>query len=140
MMQKSTSTIGLSSCSHIIHPCKVICQLGQAAILGTRDILINWLIEIGFRFYLIHHSGPTESRNQSEEYMEFQSLASLYAWTCWYGTSQLSDLVRGNTSSNPHWRGSCMVTFSIATLMPRVIFIFFIFVFLKNSFSKSISF
>ena len=39
MMQKSTSTIGLFSCRHIIHPCKVICQLGQTSILGMRDIL-----------------------------------------------------------------------------------------------------
>ena len=38
-MQKSTSTIGLFSCRHIIHPCKVICQLGQTSILGMRDIL-----------------------------------------------------------------------------------------------------
>ena len=86
MMQKSTSTIGLSSCKHIIHPCKVICQLGQTSILGMRDILINWLIEIGFRFYLMHHSGPTESRvisshspfsNFENEFLELRFVNSL---------------------------------------------------------------
>ena len=56
MMQKSTSTIGLSSCRHIIHPCKVICQLGQTSIFRMRDILINWLIEIGFRLKLLQET------------------------------------------------------------------------------------